>query len=261
MSFQLPSSASLETTIGGPQPTGTALPSEHIVDLLGARADDLIVAAARQWAQAGRMPKSSKTSLMTERQRAFMREIYGRHEEQKHRRAPVHPGSAGRRFSTARNRKPGPLTEVELMWLNRLPSDPTQVTFDDAAQLATIADSISRDGKHPDHAMLIESVWGPIREHHDALVARHEVERLEASPPRVPDSTLGALSDSLREEVPELSVNESETRARDLLAQAEPRIVANHHRALEQARARVAEAEKAHELRTRMTVDSGQAIR
>src|SRR4051812_16462012 len=74
---------------------------------------------------------------LTSRQRAFLEQLADspRNEVAS---VPQHPEEVGR-TAQRRGRDTGDdLTAVELAWLQRLPLDPSQVTFDDAAELARL---------------------------------------------------------------------------------------------------------------------------
>jgi hypothetical protein len=114
-----------------------------------------------------------------------------------------HPDDESRRQQYRRD-KDEDLSPVELAWLQRLPLDPAAVTFDDAAQLAALANSVSQT-KTPASYRLVESVWRPVKQLHDERVAKARVEHAREPLTELPDVTLDAIVDALEEEYPGVS--------------------------------------------------------
>jgi hypothetical protein len=136
-----------------------------------------------------------------------------------------------------------PLTASDIAWLNRLPSDPSQISYEDAHALARL-DADWPSGS-PD-ARLVRSVLGPVRRHHDAQQAQVELDNLKAIPARNIDhgQALSMVSAAVMREVPELTEDEAHTRARDLLTAALDKARAEHAAALDAAQAKVHTASK-----------------
>lgn len=126
-------------------------------------------------------------------------------------RTHVHPAHT---VSSAPRRPKGPLTPVELAWLNRFPApvDPAAVTFNDAQALAQMDATIS-PLEHPADSRLLRSVWSPVLEHHDGKSADVAMENAKRPLPDLPASTVAALADALAAEIPALTREEAVGRA------------------------------------------------
>lgn len=130
-------------------------------------------------------------------------------EKYEHPRAAARPG----------HRKAGPLEPVEIAWLQTLPRDPSQVTFEDATALAALASAVSRM-QHPADARLVAAYWAPVEAMHDRAQAEITLRNAQQPVPSIPSSALGALTDAVAREVPELNDIEVTTRAGNVLRDA-----------------------------------------
>ncbi len=127
-----------------------------------------------------------------------------------------HPAST----SKDQRRGGGPLSAVELAWLERLPADAALTPYDDATAVAALAADVSKM-EHPADARLLASYWTPIKDHHDAAEANVALSNARSTPlPPVPSSAMAALAEAVTAEHPELSPGESAGRARAMLEQA-----------------------------------------
>jgi len=127
-----------------------------------------------------------------------------------------HPG----RTPKDQRRGGGPLSTVEMAWLQRLPADPSKTSYDDASAVAALAADISQM-EHPADARLVASHWLPIRDYHDGNAANVTLGNARAVPlPPVPSSALPALAEVVAAEHPELSPGEATGRAKAMLDQA-----------------------------------------
>lgn len=94
-----------------------------------------------------------------------------------------------------------PLTASDLMWLDRLPRDPAEVTEDQAKELAQLA---SRVEPRSSDARLVSSIFEPVRERYqsrttEALVSRQQ----KLAPPPPPGYGLTLLAEAIaRSEAP-----------------------------------------------------------
>jgi hypothetical protein len=140
----------------------------------------------------------------------------------------VHPASGG-----LVHRKDGPLTPLEVAWLQRLPLDPAQVSFKDAQVLATMAISLAGD---TESRRLLDSVWLPVKAIHDRAAAEVALRNAQSAQPAIP-SAAGALADALAAEHPTLRENEAAARAFEELARAEKVRDAAIQSAIDKARA------------------------
>ena len=127
-----------------------------------------------------------------------------------------HPG----RTPKDQRRGGGPLTPVEMAWLQRLPADAAHTPYDDATAVAALAADIS-PMDHPADARLVASHWMPIRDYHDGNAANVTLANARSTPvPSVPSSALPALAEAVTAEHPELSHGESAGRAKAMLDEA-----------------------------------------
>lgn len=123
------------------------------------------------------------------------------------------------------------LSPVELVWLQRLPRDPKDVTFEDAARLAALAGSISTT-KAPSSARLVESVWEPVKALHDKRVAEAQLEQTRQPLPSIPDGGLEAVTELLSREHPGVSEGALNFQAQELLAEFQATRQHDHQRAV-----------------------------
>lgn len=128
-------------------------------------------------------------------QRAFVQTV---HDTLRERPAPPppHPEAAAR-TSTTRRDATADLTPVELAWLDRLPRDPSQIRFEDAAELAALAGSINKM-RTPQSARLVDAVWLPVKAIHDRRAADAQLAQarrpMPSLPPETKDAVLAALA-------------------------------------------------------------------
>jgi len=128
----------------------------------------------------------------------------------------AHPGHTRK----DQRRGGGPLSAVEMQWLQRLPDDASKTSFDDASAVAALAADISKM-QHPADARLVASHWLPIRDYHDGNEANVTLANARSTPvPPVPSSTLPALVEAVTAEHPELTPGEATGRAKAMLDQA-----------------------------------------
>ncbi len=151
------------------------------------------------------------------------------------------------------------LSGSAIAWLSRLPADPAKVSHDDAIQLAGLAaGSAGLAGGLPgsqaaSDARLIQSVWEPVREIHDANAARAGLAAAQTSPPPVPSSAVRALADSIAAEVPDLSASEALGRAGSQLRDTLDNRVGARQQKVADARDAIARAQEAAAPRTATT--------
>lgn len=115
-----------------------------------------------------------------------------------------------------------PLSPVELAWLQRLPADPTQVSFDDAQALAAMDKAIN-PLQHPADSRLVRSVWAPVRDMHDANANEVQIRAARRPLPPMPHETLSALADAFLHENSQLNPQEALTRANAAIQDAAAR--------------------------------------
>lgn len=132
----------------------------------------------------------------------------------------------------------GPLTDADLVWLQRLPSDPTAMTNDEARVLLAMTE---RKDLPPDQVRLLDSIAGPVREHHDLAAAQIGLANATPPPLPLPHSALPALAEAIAHEVPVLTADEAMSRAYDMVDRINQRRTAEHAAGLSKARAAVDE--------------------
>lgn len=145
----------------------------------------------------------------------------------------VHPEDEASRVANRRS-KDEDLSPVELAWLQRLPLDPTAITFGDAVQLAALAGSISKM-KTPASHRLVESVWRPVKELHDERLAKAQLEKVRAPLPDLPRTTVEAVAASLEERHPGVSQQALMIEARAIVEPFDESRQRDRHRAIESA--------------------------
>ncbi|MDQ6746901.1 MAG: hypothetical protein M3010_02160 [Candidatus Dormibacteraeota bacterium] len=144
------------------------------------------------------------------------------------------------------------LAPSDLAWLTRLPADPAQVPYDDAVSLASLASGLSAF-KYPSDARLLQSVWQPVKEIHDANAARVALDQAQTPVPSVPSSALSALTDAIAAEVPQLDSTEAVARAGAQLRDTLDKRTAARDTKIMDARAAIAAASEAAARRTAVT--------
>lgn len=133
------------------------------------------------------------------------------------------------------------LTAVEMAWLDRLPRDPAQVTWEDARSLAAMASqSLS-----PADRRLVASVWEPVRHLHDRRAAEVSLANARRPLPEVPASAYNALADAISDEHAELTDGEALSRASAALHEALAERSAARERELQAAQAQLAALDEA----------------
>jgi hypothetical protein len=143
------------------------------------------------------------------------------------------------------------LTPADIAWIQRLPADPAQVSYDDAVHLAALANASSRTTDPGGHR-LIQSVWAPVKEVHDARAAEVTLRNAQAPRPDLPASARAALADAVAAESPELHPDEAATRASRMLDEALAKRREARDEAVMDARAAIAQAREAAAVRTRV---------
>ncbi len=161
-----------------------------------------------------------------------------------------HPGSDPKAHAPGRGGTP--LSPSDLAWIDRLPNDPTKMPYEDAAALAGLSASLAGT-QHTSDARLVDSVWKPVQEVHDANAARVALDQAQRSVPDVPSSAVRALADSIAAEVPNLEPAEALSRAGTQLREALDKRTAAREQKILDARAAIAQASEAAAVRTATT--------
>jgi len=148
----------------------------------------------------------------------------------------AHPG----RTPKDQRRGGGPLSAVEVAWLQRLPVDPARTPYGDAATVAALAADISRM-EHPADGRLVDSHWTPIKDFHDGNAATIALANARSTPvPPVPPSAMAALAEAVTAEHPELTAGEATNRAKSMLDEAVAKRSAERQQTIESAQGTVA---------------------
>jgi hypothetical protein len=144
------------------------------------------------------------------------------------------------------------LSPAGLAWLQGLPTDPEQVSYDDAVQLAKMAANTSAF-KDAQSALLVGQKWVPVKEVHDGRAAQAVLTNAQVSAPSVPSSVMPALTDAIAAETPTLEPDEAVAPAgARLRAVLDQRSTAREGKVLD-ARAAIAKAGEARARRTSTT--------
>jgi len=109
---------------------------------------------------------------------------------------------------------PAQLSAADLAWLQRLPSDPVSITFEDARVLAGMSAALplgSADRR------LVDSIWLPVKQLHDTAQAADTVDTpgrnpmTSDTPPTTIDEVLASLPDTVIVPSDRLTAEESHT--------------------------------------------------
>ena len=106
--------------------------------------------------------------------------------------------------ATGQPEEPVSLTQAQIAWLQRLPTDPTQVTFDDAVELLRLLNEVD----NPSDVGLVRMIAAPVKEYHDREAAEVELHNARLPHPDVPGEALPALADALRPDLTQLADSE-----------------------------------------------------
>jgi hypothetical protein len=181
--------------------------AQGLAELLAQAPTGLRSGALRYHAQQARRAGNSRLA-----------ELLDRAARQTHAAPPVgrHPGDRARRDQQLAERG---LSDSDRIWLSRLPSDPSAVTFDDAEALAGLVASVGAM-KHPGDARLLASIWSPVKTIHDRRHAAETVATARAPLSPLPDGCVAALAAIVATEVTGLSADEVTARAGEMLRAA-----------------------------------------
>lgn len=134
--------------------------------------------------------------------------------------------------------QPKSLTASDVAWLERLPRDPTAVSYSDARVLTGMVGQVEAGSSD---ARLLQSIWAPIRQFHARRAAEAELENTRNRiAPVIPESVAaGLLARAILAEVPDLTEDEASTRSFAALREAKRRVEDDAAAALDVATARV----------------------
>jgi hypothetical protein len=134
----------------------------------------------------------------------------------------LHPNQVAGREHASSEPRDG-LTPAEIVWLQRLPDEPSDVTFKDATALARLNASI--DGQlHRGDKRLVESIWIPVRVRHDRLDAQAALANASKPVPVPPRSATVALAQAIQGEEPHLTEDEALERAKTMLQEEQAQL-------------------------------------
>lgn len=196
--------------------------------------------------------RAKKTSAGTTRKQAAFLEDAKRMHPSTRDTDPQETYNHPSRTPKDRRRGGGPLTPVELAWLQRLPTDPTETTYDDAAALASLHADISRMD-HPTDARLVASHWEPVAEFHDTNAATVALTNASQPLTPVPHSAHEALAEAVLAENRQLNPAEAAHRAASLLEKAKADRSATKDAAITTARDKITALAAATEARQQVT--------
>jgi hypothetical protein len=171
-------------------------------------------------------------STLTGRQEAYLKDLEAREPEPRPQqyRHPGHHAHADPNGLDA-------LSAADLAWLERLPSDPAEVRYDDALRLAEL--SFTLKARTPDQR-LVDSIWEPVKAAHDRRAAEADLAAAQQPLPAVDPEAIAIVADSIQIETPQLTQTEARTRASRLLAEHQNRRAADREAAIAAAMNRLA---------------------
>lgn len=208
------------------------LTTRQILDLIAGPSFGLAgaIAAARRF---GATPSPNGPAQLSIEERRFIDDIEAR---QVSRRVTYsHPADAVRGLPPNTKTVLGP---TDLAWLERLPADPAQITFQDATELAQLAANISKFDDRSD-ARLIEAIYAPVRDIHDRRAAETALQAAQQPLPPTPSSAVGALAAAIGRETSGLTATEIINRASDILLEDRKKREAAREYEIDRARAAI----------------------
>lgn len=197
---------------------------------------------------------SKPSSRVTTRQIAFLDAVIASKDDRKGDVVPTHP-EAGATRAQYRRDESTELSPIELAWLDRLPRDPAAVTFEDAERLAALSGQISAM-RNPQSALLIETVWAPVKALHDNRVAQAKLALAKQPLPRFPEAVYGAMADALESEHPGVPGEALGVMARQAIEEVRERQERDHSVALDRAQRQVDQLAQAQAERAALTRDA-----
>jgi len=208
--------------------------SEQILEALALPADDGSYGQLMAW----RRSIDADRENWDHEAHTFLDELMQRPRSQAERYA--HPTAMPRSTGKAPgDTKPQPLEPGDLVWLQRLPSDPTKISAEDAAYIAALARE-ARPGSSD--ARLLKSILDPIQRLHDKRKAEVELRNLDAAKPLpVPRNARRVLGAAISRETSDLTPDEAHIRAGRLISEATAEANAKRAEQRTQVKARIKE--------------------
>lgn len=171
------------------------------------------------------------------------------HPERDPRADAVRTKLSGQRYGNGGKQQSYEFTATDLAWLNRLPSDPAAVSYDDAVQLASLA-AASSSFADPSGHRLVQSIWKPVKEVHDAKAAASALQQSRQQVHDEPGSAVDALADALAAEEQFGPDEDARSRARRMIDDAFDQLEDGRLATIEDAKAAAQTAEDARSKRT-----------
>ena len=113
---------------------------------------------------------------------------------------------------------PAQLNAADLGWLQRLPTEPDKISYEDGRVLAGMVQATKLGS--PDRR-LVDSIWHPVKQLHDIGQAKANLANADAAAvPTPPATTQDVLAAAIARETPTLTTGEANDRARTQLQQA-----------------------------------------
>jgi hypothetical protein len=126
---------------------------------------------------------------------------------------------------------PDQLSDADIAWLTRLPSDPSAVTLNDAKVAIAMKDRTLS----PDQARLVSSVVDPLLEYHDHQAALVDLSNAQQPVLPLPMSAVPALAHAISVEIPQLTADEAVGRAHAVMEKIASDRAAAQSKRLQQA--------------------------
>lgn len=126
------------------------------------------------------------------------------------------------------SKAPKELGRTDVMWLERLPRNPVEISDDDARRVAALAMAVEPRSSDD---VLMRSIFGPIKAHHERLAADAELTNARRlgnleSERAYENAAATALGSLIHAEEPNLKAHEAVGRARDELAAVHAEVAA-----------------------------------
>ena len=113
---------------------------------------------------------------------------------------------------------PAQLNAADLGWLQRLPTEPEKISYEDGRVLAGMVQATKLGSSD---RRLVDSIWNPVKQLHDIGQAKANLANADAAAvPTPPPATHDVLATALAREMPMLTRDEVRARARTQLADA-----------------------------------------
>lgn len=130
------------------------------------------------------------------------------------------------------------LAPTDIAWLQRLPTDPAQVSWEDARHIVALVHAVKRtssDGR------LVHAIWDPLKAFHDRRLAETTLKNAQR-PVSVSDpSPAPALAEAILAATPDLRPEEAMARAKEIIRNTQTELDTHRQQAIDTARQTITE--------------------